>query len=296
LIFAIFSGSQPHPLIRERVESTYGRIEVLDSSAKRYLLVNGTAQSAMDVPSGLSDSEYDRSLEWLLALRPHAKQALSLGLGAGLLPTALERSGLTMDVFEIDSDIFRIAQSWFGYSPKGVVSIGDARAELENHRGKLWDFIVLDAFGAESPPAHLFTVEAFTKMREAMPTGGILAVNLVCLVDGPGANAWRATYKTLSHVFPNTRAFIAAPPADGLANILLFASTGHIDAPTAAAPSRVRADIDAMLKHELLPTEAELSAVPVMTDDHAPLDSLLAATAIRWRGLLQSDLGEVMLR
>jgi hypothetical protein len=97
-------------------------------------------------------------------------------------------------------------------------------------------------------------------------------------------------------VFPNTRAFIAAPPADGLANILLFASTGHIDAPTAAAPSRVRADIDAMLKHELLPTEAELSAVPVMTDDHAPLDSLLAATAIRWRGLLQSDLGEVMLR
>jgi hypothetical protein len=33
-----------------------------------------------------------------------------------------------------------------------------------------------------------------------------------------------------------------------------------------------------------------------MTDDHAPLDSLLAATAARWRGLLQSGMSEVLLR
>jgi hypothetical protein len=51
-----------------------------------------------------------------------------------------------------------------------------------------------------------------------------------------------------------------------------------------------------MLAHELKPTDAELGEAPAMTDDHAPLDSLLAPTAARWRGLLQAGMSEVMLR
>jgi len=294
-VFAIRAESRPHPLVRERVESAYGRIEVLDAGPKRYLLVNGTAQSAMDPKTGLSDSEYDRSLEWLLALRPSASRVLGLGLGAGLLPTALERDGLTVDVVEIDPEMVAAAKKWFGYAPKGRVTIGDARVTLENGGGP-WDLMVLDAFGAESPPAHLFTREAFEKMREALVPGGVLAVNLVTAVDGPDGDGWRAAYKTLERVFPNVRAFVAAPPTDGLANVLLFASAGPLDAPASAAPEHARAEAAAMLARELHPSETELEEVPEMTDDHAPLDSLLAATAVRWRSLLQSGMREVLLR
>jgi hypothetical protein len=87
-----------------------------------------------------------------------------------------------------------------------------------------------------------------------------------------------------------------------LANVLLFASTGELDAPAKDDPRAGTSDsswgppMAAMLAHELKPTGAELDLVPAMTDDHAPLDSLLAATAVRWRGLLQAGMSEVMLR
>jgi spermidine synthase len=255
----------------------------------------------MDPRTGLSDSEYDRALEWLRVLRPGARRVLELGLGAGLLPTALEREGLTVDVYEIDPEIVRVARKWFGYGPKGAVTIADARAALETRGGGPWDLMVLDAFGAESPPAHLFTKQSFEKMRDALVPGGVLAVNLVTAVDGRDGDAWRATFKTLRRAFPSVRAFVAAKPTEGLANVLLFASTGPLDAPAkdsarAADDATWGPPMAAMLAHELKPSDAELDEVPAMTDDHAPLDSLLASSAARWRGLLQAGMSEVMLR
>lgn len=295
-LLAGFAAPKPHPLVRERVESAYGRIEVLDSGPKRYLLVNGTAQSAMDPKTGLSDSEYDRSLEWILALRPGAKRALGLGLGAGLLPKSLENAGLTVDVVEIDPEMVRAAKDWFGYAPKGRVTVADARQELESGKDGPWDAMVLDAFGAEAMPAHLFTEEAFARMRESMVPGGVLAVNMVTAVEGTDGDGWRAAYKTLGRAFPNVRAFVAAAPTDGLANVLLFASTGPLDAPASAAPAGARAPVAAMLSRELKPTDEELARVPAMSDDHAPLDALMAATAVRWRSLLQAGMSEVLVR
>lgn len=295
LVFAIRAGVSPHSAVLRRAESLYGRIEVLDSDAKRYLLVNGTAQSAMETATGLSESEYDRAIEWTLALRPGAKKVLALGLGAGLLPTALERAGLTVDAVEIDPEIVRTARDFFGYAPKGRVLIGDARAALEAETGR-WDLLVLDAFGSESPPSHLFTAEAFARMRESMVPGGVLAVNLVTALDGPAGAPWRATYKTLSRAFPRVRAFAAAPPINGLANVLFFASTGPLEAPASAAPPSARDAAAGMLSRELTPTPAELDEAPAMTDDHAPLDGLLAATAARWRSQIQQNISEVLLR
>jgi len=282
--------------VLERVESVYGRLEVAGGSQKRYLLVNGTVQSSMDLGTGLSDSDYDRSLEWLLALRPGGRRALELGLGAGLLPTALERDGLTVDVFELDPAVVDAARRWFGYAPRGRVTIGDARALLETEGGGPWDYMILDAFGAESPPAHLFTEEAFARMRSSLAPGGVLAINLVTEIDGPGGDAWRAVLKTLARSFPNARAFVASPPMDGLANVLLFASEGPLDAPAAAAPPGARDATAGMLARELKPTSAELDAAPALTDDHAPLDALLAPSLVRWRALLQAGMREILLK
>ena len=284
LVLALRAEVSPHASVLRRVESLYGRIEVFDGRDQRYLLVNGTAQSSMNTATGLSGSEYARAVEWSLALRPNAKTALALGLGAGLLPKALERRGLTVDSVEIDPEIVRTARDFFGFAPKGRVLIDDARAALETSADH-WDLMLLDAFGSESPPSHLFTVEAFSRMRESMTPGGVLAVNLVTALGGPAGAPWRATYKTLAQAFPRVRAFVAAPPTEGLTNVLFFASTGSLDAP-----------LPAMIFQELSPSQSDLDDVPAMTDDHAPLDSLLAATAVRWRRLLQKDLSEILLR
>jgi hypothetical protein len=156
--------------------------------------------------------------------------------------------------------------------------------------------MVLDVFGAESPPVHLFTAEAFARMRDALVDDGVLAVNLLSALDGSSAAPWLATYKTLTRVYPHVRAFIGARPATGLANILFFASAAPLEAAASAAPEHAGRDAAAMLTRELTPTAAELASIPVMTDDYAPLDALLAPTAHRWRTLIQQGMPEVLLR
>lgn len=284
------AADSPHSAVLKRVESAYGRIEVLDGGDSLYLLVNGTNQSAMNKASKTSPTAYVRALQWTRALRPEAKTAVVLGLGAGLLAAALERAGLTVDSVEIDPEIVRAAREHFGYAPKGRIFVDDARAVLES-RSERWDLMILDAFGSESPPCHLFTVEAFSRMRDSLSPGGVLAINLSSGLDGVEGRPWRAAYKTLARAFPNVRAFVGGRGSQGTFNVLFFASTGSLAAPGSGSPA-----VAEMLAFELKPTAAELSAAPAMTDDYAPLDSLLAATAVRSRRLLQDDMAEVLLR
>lgn len=279
----------------ERVESLYGRIDVVEGRDARYMLVNGTAQAEMDRETGLSSSGYDRALEWSLALRPKARRALSLGLGAGLLTKGFEGAGTTMDAIEIDPEVARLAREHFAYRPKGRTLIGDARTELER-AAERWDVIALDAFGSEAPPAHLFTVEAFSLMRDRLTPDGVLVVNLVSGLEGAEGRPWRAAYRTLSRAFPKVRAFVSTTPAPGIHNVLFFASTGPLDAPAAAAPPEARPFVARMLERELVPTPEEWRQAPEMTDDYSPLDFLLAGTAARSRRVLQAGLPEVLLR
>lgn len=275
-------------------ESAYGRIAVLDSGPKRYLLVNGTSQSVMEQETGMSESQYIRALEWTLSLRPKAKRAFLVGLGAGLLPKALEARGLTVDAFELDPAIEATARRDFGYAPKGTVTVGDGRAALDASTGR-WELAYLDAFGAESPPSHLFTAESFALMRDRLTPDGVVAVNLVSAIDGKDDLPWKAVYKTLQGEFSTVRAFVASDPNSGLANVLLFASNGPLDARAPKAPERVRREVELMLTRELHPTVHELDMAPALTDDYAPLDALMAGTARRWRGLLQRAMPEVLL-
>lgn len=297
LVVSLRPAGAPHGAVLRRVESPYGRIELLDGGERLYLLVNGTNQSAMEKSTGMSPTPYIRAMQWVRALRPRAGTALVLGLGGGLLPKALERAGLTADSVEIDPEVVEAARGYFGYSPRGRTFIEDARAVLESRRER-WDLMALDAFGSESPPCHLFTVEAFARMRESLTPGGVLAVNLVSGIEGPEGRPWRATYKTLARVFPNVRVFGLQSSPD-LFNVLFFASSGSLEAPASAAPKDARAAVAEMLALELTPTPADaalMSAVPEMTDDFAPLDSLLAAAAVRSRRRLQEDMAEILLR
>ena len=91
------------------------------------------------------------------------------------------------------------------------------------------------------------------------------------------------------------RAFIASDPNEGLANILLFASIAPLEAGPPQSPERSSREVALMLSRELRPTPRELSPAPVLSDDYAPLDSLMAATARRWRRLLQQAMPEVLL-
>lgn len=296
-----FIGFRPRPSPATNVlvnhESPYGQIKVVDTdTGVRYLMVNGTSQSVMVLKTGESDSQYCHGLEWAPILRPAAKRALVIGLGAGVIPAAFERAyGLVTDVAEIDPDILRAAREQFGFQPRGDVFVGDGRVYLER-TDRRYDVLVLDAFGSESPPYHLFTKESFEAMKDKMTPGGVLAINLVTAVSAPGNDAWLAAYKTLGGVFAGVRAYGASDRYRDIGNVLIFASDGPLEPASKPRLRPVAADdLAFMLAQPLKPSAEELERAPLLTDDYAPLEFLLARTASIWRRSLQDQISELML-
>lgn len=272
------------PLLFE-AQTRYGRLQVAEVAGKRMLLVDGASQSTMWTASGESASPYIHGLEWAAAARPRAREALVIGLGGGGLARGLVRTGLDVEAVELDPAVEEVARSWFGLAPGVRVRVGDGRAALRE--GRRWDLVFLDAFGAESPPTHLYTAEAFAAARASLAPGGVFAVNLVTVADGRDDRAWRAVLRTLRTEFPHVRAFVASPPVEGLANVLFFASEAPLEAPASAARAEARADVALMLARELRPEPAAVASATLLTDDHAPLEALLAPGAARWRRLIQ---------
>lgn len=293
----LLAAARPAPPLKDPVlfaaETRYGRLQVAEFNGKRMLLVDGASQSTMIAATGETSSPYVHALEWAAAARPKAKSALVIGLGGGGLVRGLQKAGLSPEARELDPVVARAAAQWFGLDPAVPVTIGDGRAALGE--GKRWDLVYLDAFGAESPPAHLFTQEAFGLARAALTPGGVFAINLVTTVDGRDDRAWQAVLRTLQETFPQVRAFVASPPVEGLANVLFFASEQPIEAPASKLRPEARQDADDMLARELKPPASEVANAALLTDDFAPLEHLLAPGAARWRRLIQRAVPDELL-
>lgn len=273
-------------------DSAYGQIKVLDFGDKRYLLVNGTTQSLANLSDLETDSQYSHSMEWAALQRPAARNALVIGIGAGLLPKALERHyPLVVDSVDIDPAIVDTARQYFDFHPKGRIAVGDGRLFVKN-ADKAYDLVFVDAFGTETPPYHLFTVESFHDISGAMAPGALLAVNLVSKVHGDDA-PWLSAARTLHAVFPNVKMFLASDAVHDLGNVLFFCSNGPIESPSASAPRKEGAEHVAQMLRNELPYEPSKGIL--MTDDFAPLESLVAKTALVWRSSLQEKAASVLL-
>lgn len=279
------------------IESAYGQIKIFDTETRRYLLVNGTTQSVAPLDRNMeSQSQYAQNMEWAALARPKSSRALVIGIGAGLMAGALERHyGLTVDTVDVDPAVVSAAKAYFGFRPKGDVFVEDGRTYLERATRR-YGQIYLDAFGAETPPYHMFTAESFERMRAVLEPGGILAINLVSMVEGRASAPWKSAYKTLRSVFPSVRAYLASDTTDGLGNVVFFCSDGALDQDVVRqARPAIRKNVAEMLTRELKPGEDALADAPLMTDDHAPMEYLLAASAERWRRNLQKAIPTVLL-
>ncbi|MDE2038778.1 MAG: fused MFS/spermidine synthase [Elusimicrobia bacterium] len=255
-------------------ESAYGQIKVLDFDGKRYLLINGTSQSTAWLPSLRSDAQYQKTMELAVAARPRARSALVIGLGAGLLSRDLSRMGLAVDSVELDPAVVDVARRWFAFSPSGTLAVEDGRRYLETCRRR-YDLIFLDAFNSEAPPFQLFTRESFELMRRHLNPGGLLSINLLSGIHGRDGEAWRSAERTLASVFPEVSACLASETLEDLGNVVFFAADGRLPKPKRP----LEADGDALL----------------LSDDYAPLESLLARASVRWRLLLQKKVSQVLL-
>ncbi len=123
-----------------------------------------------------------------LALCEDPRRILVVGLGGATLPTFLRKHypNAAIDVAEIDPDVVDVAKKFFGFreDERMRVHIGDGRRFIENVGRPQYDMIFLDAFGAESIPAHLTTQEFLQAVRLALVPSGVVVGN----VWGPSSN------------------------------------------------------------------------------------------------------------
>src|SRR5439155_1374910 len=170
-------------------------------------------------------SPYIRRMHLLaMSHHPNARNALQLGLGAGLLPTNLSAHGVHVTAVEIEPRIETLARRYFGLPGNVAVHIADARAFLR-HDTANYDLVLLDTFASESTPWHMLTVEAFREIRDRLNPGGRLIINTVSFAD-PNRPALEGIEASLLAVFPQVTVYpgiVESDDPDELVNVLIVA-------------------------------------------------------------------------
>lgn len=271
-------------------DTFYHHIRVQQDNEARYLYFDQTLQSAMnlDDPTGLR-LVYSKYVSLGFAFRPDAKKALVVGLGGGSVPKKWQKEfpALDMDVAEIDPEVVQIAKKYFSFQEGS-----NLRAHAQDGRlfltrsAQRYDVILLDAYFKDSIPFHLTTKEFFTVASQKLAPNGVVVMNIIGAVTGPGGKITRSVAKTLRGIFPQVYIFAVRRPENAsletIQNVIIVATK---------EPQRLEIrDIvkrASGLSATLFPKSLNDIAVayvdakiidddvPVLTDDYAPTDKLL---------------------
>lgn len=187
LLFFWASDLSGHSECVYKHRNYYGIWEVKDLKGAR-LLIHGTTMHGMQFTEEKLRLEpscmFSRTSpvgEVLSSDKFNFRDIAVIGLGAGTL-AVYTRPDQTLDYYELDPDVYTIAKKYFSYldGAKGKVNFifGDARQTLAKAKDRKYDLLIVDAFGGDSIPFHLLTVEAINLYVEHLSQGGILLFHI----------------------------------------------------------------------------------------------------------------------
>lgn len=265
------AGADPDGGLVAVVQSAYAEIRVADLNGDRYMLIDGTLHTGVNPETGGSVFPYVHVLDIPKWFFSSPGDMLLVGLGGGSVAKSYSRDGWEVDAVEIDPAVTRAAKEYFGFSDEDarVYEMDGRRFLLEQDR--VWDVIVMDAFGSSSIPFHLVTEEAFGLAASRLRPGGILALNLHSI-------GWRdeiviSMAATLGKHFEHVLVLPIAEPPDRLDNIILLASHREPDLveELPSPPDRYSPEYD--MNHAWDNRfEPDLAGARVITDDLNPVD------------------------
>lgn len=275
--------------------SLFGRVKVLSGpvgapESERVLIYfqDGLVQNTLD-RHGRSQSFFTYALEALAqAYRPDARQALVLGLGAGVVPMTLAGRGVEVTAVEIDPVSFTVAQRHFGFDPARVDAIqADARTWLRGCRSAM-DLIVIDLFHGDGVPEYLVTRDFFRDVERCLREDGIAVFNTFADLDRPGVYA--DFLATLAMEFPHAAVYRPDPGGSRHVNSFVVASARPLPAPgfasTLHAPGRHAAALRDMLERPLRAEALRAGRGQVVTDARNSGTLDIAAAQLAYRRLV----------
>jgi MFS family permease len=192
--------------------------------------------------------------------------AFAIGGGTYTLPQWLAKNhhGTTL-VAEIDKEVTEVARDDLGFTDTPAIRIihKDARPVLRDRpKGERYDLVLGDAFGDIAIPYHLVTREFNEIVKDHLKPNGLYLVNVV---DGVHYDFLRSYVKTLMKTFPQVRLIVEPGGAQGEQNTFVLAAGFQPppQTPTMASPAQLASFLN------------ERDAT-TLTDDHVPVDQLLA--------------------
>lgn len=275
-------------------DSVYHHIVVVEDAVARYLRFDRSIQSGMYLQDTFdSPFPYPAYTHVGLLFRPQAKKVLVVGLGGGSIPRRFWRDypEIAVQVAELDPKVVEVAERFFGVrqDPRLRIVADDGRLYLRK-TAQRYDIIILDAYFSESIPFHLTTREFLQLAKQRLAPGGVIVSNVIGALEGPRSKLFRAMYRTFGEVFPGLYPFpVAFRPANetgAIRNIILVASDerGLTREEILLRARRVAARVTykQFLQYagDYYDGPIAVSDVPILTDDFAPVDTLLPV--YRW--------------
>ena len=269
--------------------SAYHHIEVIDEGNVRRLSFNGSWETRMSLADPLQGHfEYTEYFQMPWLWNHDVKRVLMAGLGGGSTQRAYQHyyTNVMVETVEIDPVVVSVAEKYFHVTEtsKHQIQTNDARVFLRRTTNT-YDVILMDAYATtrygSSIPPHLTTKEFFVIANSHLSTNGVLAYNVIGQIQGYRANVIGAIYRTMNEVFPRVYLF----PADESQNVVIIGTKSK----ELFDETRVQQEAEALRRSGkvTLPTFSvrlrnftnkpppSAARSPVLTDDYAPIESLL---------------------
>jgi spermidine synthase len=146
---------------------------------------------------------------------PATIRALHIGGGGFTMPREIKatRPGSDSLVLEIDPKLVKFDQKELGLELASDLrtQAGDGRMGLRQQPSATWDLVLGDAFGGQSVPWHLTTLEVVRDIKRVLTNDGLYVLNVI---DSPPSKFVKAEIATVQAVFPHV-ALVTYPEAIG---------------------------------------------------------------------------------
>ena len=273
--------------------SPYHQVQVVDEQGMRMLSFNGTRETRMSLADPLQGHfEYIEYFHTPWLWNRDIRRVLMLGLGGGSIQRAYQHyyTNVMIETVEIDPVVVKVAKEYFKVRETPTLKIRnqDGRVFL-NRTTDRYDLIIMDAYttsryGSSIPP-HLTTREFFALANAHLTTNGVVAYNVIGQLQGWRTDFVGALYRTMKEIFPQVYSF----PAESSMNVVLVATKS----PARFDKARILREGTELIRSRKvsLPTfatrlrmfesapPASAAGSPILTDDRAPVESLLDGSA-----------------
>lgn len=199
------------------------------------------------------------------------------GGGAYTHPRALQSATPQADIHvaELDPVVTEVAIQQLYFEPQGItIHHRDVRPTLEDYPEAYFDVVIGDVFHDITIPYHLVTQEFLNLVKTRLKPNGLYLMNVVDAFPDP--RLVKSVLKTAQTQFADVRVWIDRLP-DSQQRMTYVISAGDMHHPPAIITAQSGLQRQWLnINEPLLMSGTPLAELPLLTDDHAPVDRLLS--------------------